>query len=139
MSNNPNDLSVLTPAHFLIGGQITAIPEPSLEHIPEQRLDRWQHVQRLIQHFWSRWSVEYLNNLQQRNKWKSPSSNLKIGDLVLIKEDNNPPLFWPMGKIIKVHPGKDSLVRVVTVNTYYGEFTRNINKLCLLPIDDENH
>jgi len=136
MSNNPNDLSVLSPAHFLIGGPITAHPEPSLEHIPEQRLNRWQRSQRLLQHFWSRWSIEYLNNLQQRNKWKYPSSNMKVGDLVLLKEDNNPPFSWPMGRILTIHPGRDKCVRVVTVKTSSGEVTRNINKLCVLPIDD---
>jgi hypothetical protein len=54
LSTDPSDLSVLTPGHFLIGGPLTAHPEPDLSSIPEGRLDRWQLVQRLQQQFWGR-------------------------------------------------------------------------------------
>lgn len=59
-SDDPNDFSSITPAHFLIGREITAIPEPSLEDIKINRLSRWQFVQQMKQHFWRRWSREYL-------------------------------------------------------------------------------
>jgi len=32
-SDDLDDLSVLTPGHFLIGSPLTAIPKPSLENI----------------------------------------------------------------------------------------------------------
>lgn len=41
ISDDPNDLQPLTPAHFLIGESLTAVPEPSLEIIPQSRLSRW--------------------------------------------------------------------------------------------------
>lgn len=137
MSNNPTDLSVLTPAHFLIGNSLKAIPEPSLTLMQEGRLSRWQRLQQLLQHFWARWSSEYLNNLQQRRKWTSPSQQLTAGSLVLLKEDNTPPLTWPMGRIVRLHEGKDGLTRVVTVKTANAEVRRNVNKLCPLPIQTE--
>lgn len=53
--------------------------------------------------------------LQQRNKWKSPVSNLKPGQLVTIKDDDLPPTKWLLGRILDVFPGQDSRVRVAKV------------------------
>ncbi|GFS88217.1 uncharacterized protein TNCV_3149791 [Trichonephila clavipes] len=41
-------------------------------------------------------------------KWKSGTSNIKIGDVVIIKEDNRPPSVWPPGKVISTHQGRNS-------------------------------
>lgn len=136
MSNDPSDLGVLSPAHFLAGGPLTALPEPSLMDLPERRLSRWQRLQQLLQHFWERWSNEYLCSLQQRNKWKTPSPGLSVGTLVLLKEDNTPPLTWPMGRITFLHPGRDGLTRVASVKTVSGEVKRSVVKLCPLPLEN---
>jgi hypothetical protein len=48
----------------------------------------------MIQQLWKHWSCDYLHQLQQRNKWKDMQPNVKIGDLVLVKEDNLPLLVW---------------------------------------------
>lgn len=38
LSSSPDDLRALTPAHFLIGRSLTAIPEPSVSHINMAKL-----------------------------------------------------------------------------------------------------
>lgn len=134
-STDPNDLVALTPGHILIGRPLTAIVEPSLSEIPLNRASKWQHVTKITQDFWKRWSSEYLNQLQNRPKWKSARKSLNIGDLVVIKEDNLPPLKWLMGRVCELHPGKDQQIRVVTVKTSFGTFKRPTVKLCILPID----
>jgi transposase InsO family protein len=133
LSTDPKDLLPLTPGHFLIGDALTAIAQPNLTLIPTNRLSRWQHVQKIYQHFWARWSKEYLSSLQERSKWKRQQINLKIGDIVLIKEDNLPPLHWKMARVIEVHSGKDGIVRVATVNTASGNVKRAVHRLCPLP------
>ncbi|GFU77371.1 DUF1758 domain-containing protein [Trichonephila clavipes] len=65
--------------------------------------------------FWRKWKIDYLSNLQNRTKWKSPNNNFKVGEIVIIKEDNIPPATWPLGKSGETHPGKDGVVRVVTL------------------------
>ncbi|XP_076230264.1 uncharacterized protein LOC143176045 [Nomia melanderi] len=60
LSDDPADLSPLTPGHFLTGDSLTAFPEPDLKHIQENRLSRYQHLQSMLQHFWQRWQAEYL-------------------------------------------------------------------------------
>ena len=132
LSTDPTELEVLTPGHFLVGEALVAVPEPDLTQLRVNRLSRWQRSQQVFQHFWNRWSKEYLHSLQERHKWKRTSSNISVGDLVLVKEDNLPPLKWRMGRVLIVHPGKDHLVRVVTIKTALGELQRPIVKICPL-------
>lgn len=49
LSDHPADLQILTPAHFLIGKNLVSLPEPNLQVIPDNRLDRWQRIEQLKQ------------------------------------------------------------------------------------------
>ncbi|XP_055612519.1 uncharacterized protein LOC129759131 [Uranotaenia lowii] len=124
LSNDPEDLTVLTPGHFIAARPLMALPEPCLGHLNETTLSRWQRVQNFLQHIWSRWSKEYLANLQTRNKWNKQRDNLVVGTMVVLREDNVPPLKWLIGRVKMVYYGNDGNVRVVKVQTQNGEFTR---------------
>jgi len=89
------------------------------------------------QHFWKRWSSEYLSLLQERSKWRVVTSNIKVGRIVLLKEDNVPPLRWQLGCIQEVIPGGDGVIRVAMVRTATGLIKRAFAKLAVLPIDSE--
>lgn len=134
MSSEIDDLSILTPGHFLIGRPITSIVEPNLTHIETKRLNLYQRVTKIVQLIWKNWSHSYLSNLQQRSKWFFEKDNVKIGDLVLLKEDNLAVCNWPLGRLVEVFPGKDGKIRVVDVKTQHGVFKRPISKICILPI-----
>lgn len=71
LSDDPMDLKALTPGNFLIGENLMAYPEPDLQEVALNRLSRWQHVEQIKQHFWTRWQKEYLSTCQQRSKWKT--------------------------------------------------------------------
>jgi hypothetical protein len=136
LSNDPNDLSYLTPGHFLVGEPLNAPAEFDLTDVNIHRLSRWQHVERIRQHFWKRWSNEYLTTLQKRTRWITSKDKVPhVGSLVLIKETNAPPLQWKLGRITQLHPGPDKVVRVVSVKCNSSEFKRSINYLCPLPTD----
>ncbi|XP_046745774.1 uncharacterized protein LOC124411010 [Diprion similis] len=132
LTDDPDDLSALTPAHFLIGEPLTAVPEPSLVNLPHSRLSRFQLIQQMQRHFWNRWSSEYLHTLQSRHKWQQPQPSLQIGDLVLIKNKQLPPTKWPLARVTNVHSGEDKKVRVATVKTATSSLTRPVVKLCPL-------
>ncbi len=131
MSPDPSDLQPLTPAHFLMGGPAHPVLDCPLLDIPSNRLSQYQRLQQQMQAFWQRWSSEYLNSLQQRNKWMWERENVKVGDLVLVVEETAPGT-WKMGRIQDIHPGKDGRVRVVNVKTACSIYERAINKLVLL-------
>lgn len=140
LTTDPNDTEVLTPAHFLIGRSFNTLPESNLLEVPANRLKKHQHIQKMVQHFWAKWSKEYIHELQQRSKWKHPSANpLKVGMVVLLKEDNLPPSRWLIGRITQLHPGHDNITRVVTVKCAHGEYRRAISKVCVLPVDLEEN
>lgn len=134
-SNDPNDLRALTPGHFLIGQALTTIPDPDLTSTATNRLVRWQLIQLMTQQFWKRYNAEYISRLQQRPKWMKTEPEITLGAMVIVKEDNLPPLQWKLARVIKLHPALDGHVRSVTVKTALGEYKRPIVKLCLLPVE----
>ena len=132
ISSHPTDrIQVLTPGHFLIGRPLCALPETSLTEI-KSPLRRWTLCQSIVQHFWARWSSEYLQHLQKIPKWRTPNRNLCVGDVVIICEDNPFINHWPLAKIVAVFPGKDGKVRVVQVKTSTGILKRPTAKLALI-------
>ncbi|KAF9413673.1 hypothetical protein HW555_008119, partial [Spodoptera exigua] len=58
---------------------------------------------------------------------------VKIGTVVLMHQDDVPPLRWPMGIITESFPGRDGTTRVAMVKTCSGSFKRPVVKLCPLP------
>ncbi|XP_055910525.1 uncharacterized protein LOC129944888 [Eupeodes corollae] len=135
ISENPSDPLPLTPGHFLKGAPLLSLPESQVGEIAKLR--NWERVQQILYSFSKRWKEEYLTDLQRRTKWKFPKRNIKVGDVVVVRNENLPPTQWRLGKIVAVHPGKDGKVRVATVKTQQGEILRPIVKLCLLPVDQE--
>lgn len=121
------------------------LPHPDISHVPTHRLGHYEMCQRKTEDFWDKWSHEYLSQLQPRKKWANTQQNVRLGQIVIIKEDNMKPSQWLMGRITKVFPGKDQLVRSVEVEHIIRNaeltcrktaVTRPIHKLCLLPIED---
>lgn len=137
MCSVPNNFDILTPAHFLIGRQLTSVPDPSLKGVPENRLSKFQHLQNWYQHFWTRWSKEYIHLLQQRTKWTQPQRIIKVGELVIIKKDNLPPLECRMGRITNVYYVDDDNCRVASMKTSTGSIKRAISKICTLPMEED--
>ncbi|XP_076301681.1 uncharacterized protein LOC143219696 [Lasioglossum baleicum] len=133
LSDALDDCEPLTPGHFLIGSALTTSPEPSVLHLNENRLSRWQLVRHKIEHFWRLWQSDYVNTLQQRSRWRQTRTPLELGQLVLIRHPTAPPCKWKLGRVTRLHPGSDGLTRVVTVRTAQSEFQRPIVQLCALP------
>ncbi|XP_062557524.1 uncharacterized protein LOC134222387 [Armigeres subalbatus] len=134
MSDDPDDLQPLTPAHFLVGSSLQSLPDVNMKAVSSNRLNQYQLIQQKLQHFWNRWKREYLIQLQARTKRWKPAIPVQPGKLVVIKDENAPPIRWKIGRIIALHPGEDNVTRVVTVKTATGELKRPVEKICILPI-----
>lgn len=83
LSENPEDIQALTPGHFLVGEPLVAPYAQRFEDTPDNRLRMWARIQKMAQIFWKHWKSEYVNGLQQRNKWARPEPNLKKEHIVL--------------------------------------------------------
>ncbi|XP_051159301.1 uncharacterized protein LOC127280387 [Leptopilina boulardi] len=137
LTEDPDDLSVLTPGHFLIGEPLTSIPEPSLLDLKTSRLTRWKLIQQQAQFFWAKWSTCYLQQQLAISKWHHPTHQIKVGSLVLLTDERFPPSKWPLARVTALHPGKDGLTRVVSIKTATTHLKRPITKLAVLPISTE--
>jgi hypothetical protein len=72
--------------------------------------------------------------LQPRNKWAKEERSFVPGDIVLVTDERDPPLLWPLGRIIKTFTGNDDVGRCVLVKTIKGDQKRPAIKCRLLPI-----
>lgn len=78
-----------------------------------------------------------MNQLQWRNKWITEHEPVRMGSIVLLNEDNLPPLHWRMGRVIQLLLGDDNLCRVVSVKTSKGVVKRALSKVVSLPIEKD--
>ncbi|EDV99512.1 GH11068 [Drosophila grimshawi] len=135
MSPDPNDLSAITPGHLLVGKPLRALPEHTIATPHLNNLERFDVITAAKQQFWRRWSSDYIHELRARTKWTSSSSNLAIGTMVIIHDDNLPAQQWKLGRIEALVPGKDGHVRVVHLRTANGICWRPVHKLATLPME----
>ncbi len=128
---------VLTPGHFMIFRPMKAPPSKPASQAKMSTLTRWRLVQRLQQDFAHSWRGCYIQSLQARSKWKTMKENIKIGELVLVKDQTllNSSR-WPLGKIIRVFPGNDKLVRTVDVLCNGKTYRRPIHMLVPLQLEE---
>ncbi len=93
---------------------------------------RWNLVERINTDLWVQWRTHYLQSMQARNKWQTPSRKFCIGDIVVVKDDTLVQRTWPLGRIVKLYPGSDNLVRTADIICNGKEYNRAINWLVLL-------
>ena len=130
-SDDPSDDAPLTPNHFLLlQGNF---PYPWGKFISADSLrKRWCRVQELVTSFWQRWASRYLPELQKRQKWGAACPNLKVGDLVMLVNENTPRGLWPLGLVESLNYSSDGLVRSAKVRTKTTVLSRPVTKIVLL-------
>ena len=62
---------------------------------------------------------------------------VQLGEVVLIVDENARRPVWRMGVIAELFPGRDGVVRAVSVKTTRGVFKRAVQKLCALEICED--
>ncbi|XP_064473163.1 uncharacterized protein LOC135387893 [Ornithodoros turicata] len=142
VSEDPDDLSVLTPGHFLVGKRITAFPyEPAVElRSTSNQLRRvCKYRERLMESFWTRWTKEYILYLRYTNIRRPLSScSVKTGDIVLIAKENAPRVSWPLGRVESTRESADGRIRSCQVRISGGKVVcRPIQLLHKLVADED--
>ncbi|XP_011502549.1 PREDICTED: uncharacterized protein LOC105365948 [Ceratosolen solmsi marchali] len=119
LTDNPDDCSALTPGHFLIGGPLNTLPDPSANDSNLSMHSKWQGIQQRVQQFRRQWTKHYLQQYLWTSKWHNPNHGIKVGSLVLITDQRIPPCEWPLGRVLELHPARDGLTRVVILKTAF--------------------
>ena len=130
VSDDPEDLTALTPNHFLLGRENASAPfMPSSERYHDLRKS-FKTAQAYADMIWKRWTREYLPQWNQRSKWsKKHVRNLKEGELVWMVDESVKRCEYKMGRVIQVFKGNDGVVRSARVKMAHGEFNRPVVKL----------
>lgn len=112
-------------------------PENNLQGRSINKAAVWQHIQHVKQDFWKILNKEYLHRLQTRRKSHTGDGNdIKIGSLVMIKENKLPQMMGILDRIVELHPGEDGVTRPVNVRTNSGLFKRSVKNICPLPFGE---
>ncbi|XP_017474759.1 PREDICTED: uncharacterized protein LOC108365274 [Rhagoletis zephyria] len=135
LTQDPTDFTALSPGHFLRGAPLLSFPESNRENL--SLINRWEKLKVLHHQFANRWKEDYLKDLHKRHRWKNAQVEPRIGECVVINDDTLPPTEWRLGRIERLHPGKDGHIRVVDVRTQTGLLTRPLVKLVFLPSSED--
>ena len=137
VSSDARDMVPITPNRLLTMGE----PPLSLGAFDKSECysrRRWRQVQSMAEQFWCRWKREYLLGLQQRQKWFKERRNVKIGDVVMIINENLARCHWPLARVSEVKYSKDGLVRSVIVKQGLQCYERPLSKLIMILEDDSD-
>ncbi len=105
---------------------------------------RFENVQRTQQEFWKRWIEEVFPEKLKQSKWKKERRDLKVGDIVLRKDETAAGQTYKYAKVIKVHASSDDRVRAADIEyklpgeSVFRTTTRPIHKLVLvIPVEEQ--
>ena len=84
---------------------------------------------------WQRWVREYLPQNNVRSQWNKSETNIEVGDLVWLIEDNVKRSQYRMARIVEIYPGKDGVESSALTKTLDGTLKRPVVKLVPLFIE----
>jgi hypothetical protein len=64
---------------------------------------------------WKRFFLELVPLLGPRQRWSQEQESLKVDDVVIELDENQPRGLWRLMRVSKIYPSKDGLVRKVEV------------------------
>lgn len=113
----------LTPSHLIVGRRLLSLPdnlgysEPDDEDFNAssgslQR--RARYLNSVINHFWKRWSREYLLELRDAHRHHNNNTltaPVKPGDVVVVHDEGHPRAFWKLARVKELIVGRDGQPR----------------------------
>lgn len=135
---DPDSFSCITPNMLIFGRQLGEFKTPNettLSTAPYS--DLWLERKRVMNHFWSRWLKEYIQELSVDKKWSKHSDiNLKEGDVVILKPETLEKNTWRMARITSIQRNQDGVVSTAVVRLPNGiEVERSVRQIALLEPD----
>ena len=132
VSTDAQDPDPITPQMLLTGRADHSLPPATYPDDEMLTRRRWRQSQVLADRFWRRFIREYLPTIQSRRKWQQEVRALRVGDVVLIIDNQLIRAQWPMGTVVQVFPGADGRVRSVRVKVGRQTYERPTTKIVLM-------
>ena len=111
MINDPNSFQPLAPANTLkMKSKVVMLPPGKFQRPELYCGRRWRRVQHISNEFWSRWGKEYLQSLEECQKWNTWRRNFVIGDIALLKTMEVSRNKWPIVKVTATKRNQNGLV-----------------------------
>ena len=112
--SDPVQPSPITPNHLLLGRATSEAVEVPLENTSSTN-KRLRFLHTLVNDWWRRWYENVLPSLVPSYKWHHQHRNVQVGDICLIKYENEIRAHYKLGRVIGVKVSADGLVRMVTL------------------------
>ena len=128
-SDDPEDLEALTPNHFILGRANVCIPFIPNAEVYSNHRKMFRFCQAYADMIWQRWVREYLPQNKVKSQWNKSETNIEVGDLVWLIEDNVKRSQYRMARILEIYPGKDGVVRSALIKTLDGTLKRPVVRL----------
>lgn len=127
LSSDPGELVPLTPMMFLREQQESGVPD--CDALDSRALcKRVLYLQKIRRDLRQRFRTEYLGQLCS-SKRGSSGRKIKMGDIVLIGNDNDKRMDWPLGLVTELLSAKDGEIRLVRLKTARGQVLRPVQRL----------
>jgi hypothetical protein len=81
----------------------------------KQLTRRFENVHRTQQEFWKRWIEEVFPELLKQTRWKQGRRDVKVGDIVLRKDETAAGQTYKYAKVVKVHTSEDGKARAADI------------------------
>ena len=107
--NDPDDGSYICPNDILLGRSSSHVPQGPFRETRNPR-HQVEFIQRIVDSFWKCWMRDVFPVLVPRKKWNTDKRDIKVDDVVIVKDTNAVRGNSTVGKVIKVYPGQDGKI-----------------------------
>ena len=84
---------------------------------------RAKYQRSLLKHFTNRWRKEYLLSLRETGRaiHSKSEDSIKVGDIVVLKNDSSPRVFWKLARVMELIRSKDNEIRAAKIRVVNSE------------------
>ena len=134
---DPDSWTNITPNLLIFGRQLGEFQTPDVKTLATMPYsDLWIERKKVLNHFWSKWIKDYIQELSVSKKWSNKKdTNLKEGDVVILKPETLEKNVWKLARITSVQKNPDD-VATVTVRLPHGnKIQRSVRQIALMEPD----
>lgn len=122
----------VTPSHLIAGRRLMSLSDgPYNRDIDDDAIvehstltKRMIHLSKVLDHFWKRWTKEYLLELREAHRLapnqgrNCTTQQISVGDIVLVQDEDRPRGFWRLARVEGLIKGSDGQVRGASVRLH---------------------